>query len=258
MSADITASQRLFNLLLAVLVLLVVWQLAASWYQHHLLPTPGQVWSVAQQSWISGELQHHLLVTLKRVAISFVLAMSIGSLIGILMGLYPKVDRILDPYLILFLNIPALVLIILLYVWFGLVEVAAITAVVLNKVPNAVVTLREGARTLDPALQEMAKVFEISRWKRIRHIILPQLTPYFLVAARSGLSLIWKIVLVVELLGRSDGIGFQLHLAFQMFDIAQILAYSLAFIVVVQILEWGVMQPLERYSARWRRRSEAH
>jgi NitT/TauT family transport system permease protein len=72
-------------------------------------------------------------------------------------------------------------------------------------------------------------------------------------SARSGLALIWKIVLVAELLGRSDGIGFQLNLFFQLFDVAGILAYAFAFIIVVQILEIGVLQPIERRVNRWRR-----
>ncbi len=76
--------------------------------------------------------------------------------------------------------------------------------------------------------------------------MLPQLYPYLAGAARSGLALIWKIVLVVELLGRSNGVGFQLGVYFQLFDVAGILAYALSFIVVVQLIEWGILQPIER------------
>jgi NitT/TauT family transport system permease protein len=74
-----------------------------------------------------------------------------------------------------------------------------------------------------------------------------------MIATRSGLALIWKIVLVVELLGRSDGVGFQLHLAFQLFDVATILAYSFAFILVVQLIEWFILQPLDRNASRWQK-----
>ena len=74
-----------------------------------------------------------------------------------------------------------------------------------------------------------------------------------MVAARSGLALIWKIVLVVELLGRSDGVGFQLQLFFQLFDVPAILAYTLAFVAVVQVIELTILQPLERRVTRWRR-----
>jgi NitT/TauT family transport system permease protein len=71
-------------------------------------------------------------------------------------------------------------------------------------------------------------------------------------AARGGLALIWKIVLVVELLGRSNGIGFELHVFFQLFDIVGILAYTLAFAGVVLLIEAGVMRPLERHLTAWR------
>jgi NitT/TauT family transport system permease protein len=155
--------------------------------------------------------------------------------------------------LTVFLNIPALVVIILCYVWLGLIESAAITAVVVNKLPNVVVTLREGARHLDRDLLEMAQAYRFSRFKTLRHVIWPQLFPFFLTASRTGVALIWKIVLVVEILGRSDGMGYQLHLFFQMFDVAGILAYSVAFVLVVQMVEWGVFRPMDRALQRWRR-----
>ncbi|MFX8281960.1 ABC transporter permease subunit, partial [Acinetobacter baumannii] len=76
------------------------------------------------------------------------------------------------------------------YIWAGLTEVAAIAAIAINKLPTAVVTLREGARALDASLDEMATVFALPRWKKFRHVILPQLSPYVAAAARSGLSLV--------------------------------------------------------------------
>ena len=59
-------------------------------------------------------------------------------------------------------------------------------------------------------------------------------------------------MLVVELLGRSNGVGFQIQIYFQLFDVTLILAYTLAFILVVQLIEWGAVQPLERRALRWR------
>ena len=92
-------------------------------------------------------------------------------------------------------------IIVLAYVWVGLTETAAIIAVALNKLPIATVTVREGARALDRGLDDMAQVFRMGAWVRMRHVVLPQLAPYLAAAARSGLSLVWKIVLIVELLG---------------------------------------------------------
>jgi NitT/TauT family transport system permease protein len=98
----------------------------------------------------------------------------------------------------------------------------------------------------------MAEVFRMSWWRTLRHVTLPQLLPYFVAAARAGLSLIWKIVLVVELLGRSNGVGFQIQIYFQLFDVRLILAYTIAFILTAQLIEWVAVQPLERWATRWR------
>lgn len=126
-------------------------------------------------------------------------------------------------------------------------------AVVVNKLPNVAVTLREGARSLDRDLLEMAQSYRFGRWKTLRHVVWPQLAPFLLAASRSGLALTWKIILVVELLGRSDGMGYQLQLFFQMFDVAGILAYTLAFVVVIQAVEAGLLRPLDRLAGQWRR-----
>jgi ABC-type nitrate/sulfonate/bicarbonate transport system permease component len=238
--------------LLSILALLALWYIAALWWHNSLLPTPTAVAQLIWQEAKSGQLWHHLSATLLRVVISFVIAMLLGSVIGILMGRSSTVDQLLDPWLIFFLNIPALVIIILSYVWFGLAELTAIFAIAVNKIPNVVVTLREGARTLDKGYDEMARSFNLGRRKTLLYITLPQLLPFFTVAARSGLSLIWKIVLVVELLGRSDGVGFQLHLYFQLFDVTGILAYSLSFILIMLLIEFGFLQPAERRINRWR------
>jgi len=108
--------------------------------------------------------------------------MAIGSAIGIVLGRNQILDRVFDPWVILLLNIPALVIIVLSYIWFGLNEVAAIGAVALNKIPNVVVTIREGARSLELQYAEMAKVFRFSRWQMLKHVVLPQLQPFFAAA----------------------------------------------------------------------------
>lgn len=233
--------------------LLAIWYGAALIVDSRVLPGPGHVLAVLWTAALHGDLLFQAGATLARVAVAFVVAMIVGTAIGLVMGRSPLTNRLLDGWLILFLNIPALVVIILCYVWFGLTEVAVVTAVAVNKIPNVAVTLREGARALEADYFEMAQSFRLKRMEVLRHIVLPQLMPFMFAAARSGLALIWKIVLVVELLGRSSGIGFKLHLFFQLFDVASIFAYTVAFVLVVQLIELAILQPLERRLTRWRR-----
>lgn len=238
--------------LLSLVAFLVAWQLAAVVLDSKVLPTPVAVFGRIVDETASFVLPTHLAITLARVAVSFVLAMAIGAVIGIAMGRWRRVDLLLDGWLVLGLNIPALVTIILCYVWFGLGDAAAITAVAINKIPTVIVLVREGARAVDQRLLQVAQAYRLPRWRTLTRVFLPQLWPYFIAAARSGLSLIWKIVLVVELLGRSNGIGFQLNMFFQFFDIAGILAYTLVFAAIVLIIEAALLRPLERRLTRWR------
>ncbi|WP_338040166.1 ABC transporter permease subunit [Methylocucumis oryzae] len=99
----------------------------------------------------------------------------------------------------------------------------------------------------------MARCFNFSKRKTLLYVIWPQLHPFVMTAVRSGLALTWKIILVVELLGRSNGIGYQLHVFFQLFDVASIMAYTLAFVVMIQLLELVLLKPLDRKSLTWRR-----
>jgi ABC-type nitrate/sulfonate/bicarbonate transport system permease component len=237
---------------LSLVAFLAVWELTALVLDDPLVPGPDVVLATLWQYALEGELFYHLGITLGRVAAAFVIAMVIGTAIGIVMGGYRRLDAGLDGLLVLGLNIPALVTIILCYIWFGLTEVAAITAVALNKIPTVVVTVREGARAVDRKLLQVADAFDLPPGLKLRKVYLPQLYPYLMAAARSGLALIWKIVLVVELLGRSNGVGFQLSTFFQFFDITSILAYTFAFAAVVLLIEALLMRPLDQRLTRWR------
>ncbi len=237
---------------LSFLGLLLLWQLAAQLYQNPLLPGPWLVVQRIAEEVAEGALLDHLGITLLRVALSFMAAMLIGTIIGIIMGRWRHVDLLLDSWLVIGLNIPALVTIILCYLWIGLTDLAAIVAVAINKIPTVIVMVREGARAVDRDLLQVAHAFRLSRRRTFFKVYLPQLYPYLMAGARNGLSLIWKIVLVVELLGRSDGIGFQLGIFFQFFDITGILAYTLVFATVVLLVEAFGMRPLERRLNVWR------
>jgi NitT/TauT family transport system permease protein len=241
--------------LISLALLFAVWYVAAQFAGQRLLPEPQAVGLAIVNEARSGALAFNLGVTLARVAVSFAIAMALGTAIGLAMGRFPFADRLGDPWLVVLLNLPALVIIVLAYVWAGLTETAAIAAVALNKLPIATVTVREGARSLDRTLDEMAEVFCMGTWVRFRHVVLPQLAPYLAAAARSGLSLVWKIVLIVELLGRPNGVGFEIGVAFQLFDVTRILAYALAFVAVMLAIETFLVQPLERHVSRWRPRT---
>ena len=236
----------------SLILFLCVWQIASIWIDVDLLPSPTRVASSIHEHLFSGDLLSSVAITLARVGVSFFIAMAFGIAVGVLMGRNRNWDAALDGLLILSLNLPALVVIILCYLWFGLGEFAAVLAVSINKFPIVVVNMREGAKAVDMDLLQVTQAFKVPPYRTFFKVYLPQLYPYLLASARSGLALVWKIVLVVELLGRSDGVGFKLGVFFQFFDITSILAYSFAFILVVMIIELLMIAPLDRRLMEWR------
>ncbi|WP_299846768.1 ABC transporter permease [uncultured Roseovarius sp.] len=238
---------------ISLLGFLALWVISAALTADpQILPSPFALITPFLEELRTGTLPFHLGQTLIRVIWAFGLAMGLGLALGLIMGRSQSVNRWLDPWLVVFLNLPALVLIVLCYLWIGLNETAAIVAVTLNKIPNVTTVIREGARALNPNLDAMAKVYRMPRFASFRHVILPQLAPFIAAAARSGLAVIWKIVLVVEFLGRSNGVGFQIHLYFQLFDVGMVLIYALSFIAVMLAVEWLFIQPWEWRVRRWR------
>ena len=238
--------------LASIILFFLIWQISSSFVNIDLLPSPRSVLIKLNEEALSSELFFHTLITLKRVFLSFLIAMLIGTFFGIYMGRSSKANIFLDDWLVLGLNVPALVIIILCYVWFGLNELAAILAVSLNKIPMVAVIMREGARSIEKDFLEVAQFYKVPKKRLFFKIFLPQLYPYLLSAARSGLSLIWKIVLVVELLGRSNGVGFKLYGFFQFFDISGILAYTLTFVLLIIFVEFLLVRPFERRISVWK------
>nr|WP_294513949.1 ABC transporter permease subunit [uncultured Rhodopila sp.] len=239
--------------LLSLLGFIAIWWLGSYLSANpNLLPGPQRVALFAWHEIVTGALPAAFAATLARVIVAFILAMLGGGALGYITGRSARANAWVDPWVVIGLNLPVLVVIVLAYIWIGLNDAAAVLAVVLAKAPTVVVTVREGARALDPGLAEMAQAFHLPQWRRLRHVVLPQLLPYIAAAGRSGLSITWKIVLLVELLGRPSGVGYVLNLFFQNFNVTGILAYGLAFAGLMLLFEAAVLQPLERRATAWR------
>lgn len=233
-------------------LLLTLWQIAAALAASRFLPSPvavaGEIWTLAT----AGHLVSDFAITLARAVTGFVVALALGTVIGVAFGRVRGLDRLFGAWVVVGLNIPAIVVAIIAYIWLGLTEFALILAVVINKTPLVATTLREGVRSLSPGLDELARAFRMPLTRRLRLVVLPQLMPFVLAAARTGLSLVWKMVLVFEVLGSDSGVGFRVGVFYQFFDMAGILAYTVCFVAVVMLFEYGALRPLERRVLRWR------
>ena len=216
------------------------------------LPTPVQVAVHVGDLAMTGPLLGDFARTLGRATFGFVAAMVIGACIGALLGRFRALDQLFGPWILVALNLPAIVIAILCYIGLGLCDFALVLAVVINKVPLVATTIREGVRSFGPEYEDLARALRMPSARRVRLIFLPQLMPFLMVAARTGLALIWKMVLVFEILGSDGGVGFRVGLYFQFFDMTGILAYAVVFVGLIMALEQGLLRPLEQRTGAWR------
>ncbi|MEJ2866832.1 ABC transporter permease [Actinomycetospora sp. OC33-EN08] len=239
---------------LAFLVLLVAaWQVMAVLVDSLLVPGVGAVAAELVEVVADGSFVGELGATVLRVALGFALAAVVALPVGIAMGRSDLLRRFAEPAVLLGLTVPGLVWALLCVIWFGVGLANPVVAVALSSAPPLVLTTLQGVRSVDPDLLEMAHVYRFSRRVQLRRLWLPALAPALFAGARLGLSLGWKVVVLVEVFGMSSGVGYQLNNEFGSQNVAGVLAWTLLFAVVMAVLEYGVLQGLERRTGRWRK-----
>jgi NitT/TauT family transport system permease protein len=240
--------------LLSGLLAVAAWWVVSLLLPPMLFPGPLETTAILWDNIRAGEVGYHLAITLLRVAGGFALAMLIGVPVGIVMGLHRRAEGVLDLWIMVGLTVPSLCYTIICFIWFGLNEVATILAIGITTAPTIAINLWEGVKDIDGKLVEMARVFETSRGRIFTRVVLPQVLPYIMAASRFGLGVIWKITVLIELLGRPSGVGFRLFYWYQLANMGQVLAWTLLFTLVMLFIELVVFKRLEAYFFGWRPR----
>jgi NitT/TauT family transport system permease protein len=242
--------------LLPVLAVAVTWfgVAWAGWIPAHLLPPPDRVLGRIAEAASTGVLATNLLLTVRRVVVAFAVALVVSLPVGAAMGFFRGVERLLTPWLVVALSIPGLIWALVALLLFGLSELTVYTAIAAGLVPMFVVNWWQGVKALDRDLLLMARVYRASGWRVARDVVLPQLIPQLFASTRYGLAWGWKIVVVIEMLGFGNGVGYLLYESYHLFSMERVLAWALAFLAVMLVLEYGVIAPLERRYTAWRPR----
>lgn len=243
---------RILRFVLSLAGLALLWALVVVLFHPQKLPPPWQVFAFIGSDLVHGDMLFNIAMTLWRSVAAFFIALVFGGWLGLWLGRSRREDAALMPWVLFCQNSPLIVVAALFFIWFGLNEAAAVAAAAFGKFPNNTIILRDGVRTFDPALDEIATIYRFSALSRFRHVIWPQAVPFVVVAARSGIGIVWKIVIVVELFGMSSGVGFKISSYFQFADTVAILGYSVAFTLLMLAIELFILQPLDDYARRWR------
>lgn len=236
----------------SIVLLIIVWQIISLLVSAQYVPGPWDTVQAMVNLFIGGEIYANFAATLIRIAGSFVLTMFLGVSIGVLMGLYYKAERMFDLWVMVGLTIPSLCYVIVSFMWLGLNDRAAIVAIAVTTFPTIAINIWQGVKSIDQRLIDMARSFQATSWRRTVHVVLPQVFPYIVAAIRFGLGIVWKVAVLVELLGMSNGVGYMLNYSFQTFNMVGVFAWTLSFTLFMVLIEVGILAPLERRLFGWR------
>ena len=233
------------------IVLLVWWALAQA-FPPQFLPGPVRVARSIIGLLGQAATYGHLGATARRIVAGFALSMAVGIVVGILMGARRRAEAFLDIWVVVGLTVPAPAWAMVCVMLFGLSEAGAVVAIVLLAAPFVAVNAWQGVKAMDPGLVEMARVFRFSRRALLRQVVLPQLAPFLLASARYGFGLVWKVVVIVEMIALGDGVGWALTSAFRSFEMYAVLAWTVIFSGIMLAVELGGLRVLEARVSAWR------
>jgi NitT/TauT family transport system permease protein len=241
----------------SILAMVLVWWGMTLFFPPTLVPHPIDTFREVAAIMSTGDFFAEMGATLRRVGVGFAIAMLVAIPLGILMGTIKPLEHFFEPPVILGLTMPGLIWAVLAIMFFGLNETSAYVAVSITICPMLAIGLWQGTKSIDKDLIDMSTAFHASPWSKIVDVILPQLISHILAAIRYGLGLAWKVVVVVEMFGFSNGVGYQVVRGFNTFSMKAVLAWAITFLIVMIIIEFGFIGWLENRVTRWRPKMQA-
>lgn len=232
---------------------IVLWQLGGStgWISPEFLPAPWSILSAFAGLAASGELLHHLGVSIGRAGLGYVIGGVLGLLLGILTGLFRKAEYLLDPSVQVLRLVPHLAIAPLIILWFGFGEVSKVAIILSGAFFPLYINTFMGIRGVDNKLFEVARVLGFGPLQKLHRLILPAALPGILLGLRLSMAVAWIGLVVAELIGSSSGVGFLINEAKQNSNTEVIFVGIIIFAIVGKLID-SLFRVIERKLLHWR------
>lgn len=244
--------QRSLTPWLVPLVLVALWQWSCScgWLSGRVAPSPWEVVRAAERLTVTGELLEDLRSSAWRALVGFAFGGGIGLLLGLLTGSSRRAEALLDSSLQMLRNVPHLALIPLVILWFGIGQTGKEFLVALGVLFPVYLNTFHGIRSVDPALIEMARSYELRGVSLFTQVIIPGAMPSILVGLRFALGWMWLTLIVAETISSTDGIGY-LAMNAREFLQTDVVVVSILLYALLGKLADLIARILERRLLRW-------
>jgi ABC-type nitrate/sulfonate/bicarbonate transport system permease component len=236
----------------APLVFLVAWQVIAPRTGSGILPMPADVLEAMWEQLRDGSLFEAFSVSLVRLAIGFACALVVGSVVGLAMGMSPRIEAMFHDFVVVGLTFPYLIWGLLVAIWFGFGPIGPVLVVFIAGLPYVILNASEGVRDVSKELRDMATAYEVPRNRILRHLVVPSLSPFFFASLRYGLANGWKGLVLAEVFAATSGAGYHINEMREYGNFAGVVGFAVYFAIFSIIVERLVFGRLSRRVFRWR------
>lgn len=249
-------SLRQFAPLFSLIALLICWQLIAlsGIYEAFIIPPPSAVLAKFQMVLLNGTLWLHTSTTLYNIAIGLGIGITAGVALGYLIAKVPLLEDLLSPIIVAFQSTPVVAYAPLLVIWFGSGPTSKIITCALIVFFPMLMNTIIGIRTVSPALRDLMRSMQATRWQTFIKLEVPAAMPVLLAGLKISATLAVIGAVVGEFIGAKAGLGFWLNLARSQYDTPLVVVSILTLAVIARLL-YSLVTLLERYALRWQRRS---
>ena len=239
----------------STIVLLALWQFASYFTPPYLFPPLQDVFARTLQIFVDLPLMVEVLETAARIFAGLFGAFFLGAILALLIGRSARFESWSNPVLVFLQGIPALSWVVIAVIWFKGSEFRIFFIMVITTLPAFTFQILDAYRSMSKDLFEMTTSFRPSTWTLFRVLIVPTIVPGIITAFKVNLGNSARVVVVAELVGATGGVGYQLLLQQQLFDMAGAIAWTLQLVLFVLITQ-SLLGLIEGYLLRYRAISE--
>ena len=238
--------------LASLCLLLAAWEMISLAWGPLILPDPASTFSALWQLMAAGEVWRELAITGQRAMGGLLLAVALGSALGMLAGLSMTASMMARPLVTVLLGTPPIAWLVLAMLWFGASDGTPVFTAFIACFPVVFVGALQGTRTLDHHLKDMARAFRLPWHMRLTDLYAPHVLSYLFPAWINALGTAWKVAVMAELLASADGVGAALAVTRSQLDMSGTLAWVCAVVLTLLVVEYLFLEPIKREFERWR------
>lgn len=205
---------------------------------------------------VSMEWVEHMSATIRRIVYSFAFGIALGTALGVAMGVSKFWEKMFQDYVTLSMTMPGIFAVVFTAMYFGVSDVTPMVASGIVTFGFCALMIFEGIRDIDHRYIEMAQAFGIPRRRVIRRVMLPDVLSEWFSAARYTFGVAWKVVVLAEFIAAQNGIGFVIHEQMSTLRLTSVLSWTVLFLVVILVWEYGVLGYVEKRLFHWRDESQ--